>query len=131
MEKKVLTPEEIAFIDNFGYLTFPGLFKDDIDKIITEFESVWINHGGGHDSRPHEGTKRSCIISFIDQSKYLSSLLDDPRIDGILTSLLGEDYNYAGSDGNYYVGNTPWHSDGGFFECKRVIIPEIEQFLHV
>ena len=26
-------------------------------------------------------------------------------------SLLGEDYNYASSDGNYYVGDTKWHSD--------------------
>ena len=42
MKKKVLTPEEIAFIDNFGYLTFPGLFKDDIDKLnkINDFE--WL-----------------------------------------------------------------------------------------
>ncbi len=120
MDKKVLTPEEMAFIENFGYLTFPGLFKDDIDKIIAEFEMVWTNHGGGHDGKPHEGTERSCILPFIDQREYLSSLLDDPRIDGIMTSLLGEDYNYDGSDGNYYVGNTAWHSDGGFFECKRV-----------
>lgn len=121
MEKNLLTPEKMAFIDNFGYLTFPGLFKDEIDKIIAEFEGVWTNHGGGHNSKPHEGTERSCIVPFIDQSEYLSALLDDPRIDGIMTSLLGEDYNYYGSDGNYYVGNTAWHSDGGFFEFKRVV----------
>ncbi len=121
MEKKVLTPEEMAFIENFGYLTFPGLFKNDINKITAEFEGVWTNHGGGHDGKPHEGTARSCITPFIDQSEYLSALIDDPRIDGIMTSLLGEDYNYNGSDGNYYVGNTAWHSDGGFFEFKRVV----------
>ncbi len=121
MKKKALTPEEMAFIENFGYLTFPGLFKNDINKIITEFEAVWTNRGGGHDGKPHEGTARSCITPFIDQSEYLSALIDDPRIDGIMTSLLGEDYNYNGSDGNYYVGNTAWHSDGGFFEFKRVV----------
>ena len=121
MKNKILTPEEMAFIENFGYLTFPGLFKNDINKIITEFEAVWTNRGGGHDGKPHEGTARSCITPFIDQSEYLSALIDDPRIDGIMTSLLGEDYNYNGSDGNYYVGNTAWHSDGGFFEFKRVV----------
>jgi ectoine hydroxylase-related dioxygenase (phytanoyl-CoA dioxygenase family) len=26
--------------------------------------------------------------------------------------VLGPDYNYMGSDGNYYVGDTVWHSDG-------------------
>jgi len=39
-------------------------------------------------------------------------LLDDPRIVGIARDVLGEDFNYAGSDGNYYVGDTRWHSDG-------------------
>ena len=121
MKNKILTPEEMAFIENFGYLTFPGLFNNDINKIITEFEAVWTNRGGGHDGKPHEGTARSCITPFIDQSEYLSALIDDPRIDGIMTSLLGEDYNYNGSDGNYYVGNTAWHSDGGFVEFKRVV----------
>ena len=38
-------------------------------------------------------------------------MIDDPRIDGIFTSLLGADYNYLGSDGNFYVGDTNWHSD--------------------
>ncbi len=120
MENKHLTSEEMAFIKNFGYLTFPGLFKNDIHQIITEFEAIWSSNGGGHNGKLHEGIQRSCIASFIDQSEYLSSLLDDPRIDNMMTSLLGEDYNYTGSDGNYYAGNTPWHSDGGFTEGQRI-----------
>ena len=31
------------------------------------------------------------------------ALLDDPRILGIATTLLGDDFNYTGSDGNYYA----------------------------
>ena len=31
---------------------------------------------------------------------------------GLAYSLLGDDFNYMGSDGNYYVGRHPWHSDG-------------------
>ena len=42
----------------------------------------------------------------------MSALLDDPRILGIAGSLLGDDFNYTASDGNYYVGDTGWHSDG-------------------
>ena len=38
-------------------------------------------------------------------------LIDDPRIAGPVASILGDDYNYAASDGNYYVGDTKWHSD--------------------
>ena len=28
---------------------------------------------------------------------------------GVVTSLLGKDFNYMGSGGNYYVGDTTWH----------------------
>ena len=38
----------------------------------------------------------------------------DPRVNGIFSSLLGDDFQYLGSDGNYYVGDTSWHSDGGW-----------------
>lgn len=111
MNKLQLTPQQIAFIDTFGYLVFPGLLADKIDRIIAEFESTFAVQGGGHNGKPHDGTARSCIVPFIDQNEYLSSLVDDPRVDGIFTSLLGEEYNYLGSDGNFYVGDTNWHSD--------------------
>jgi hypothetical protein len=74
------------------------LFIDGIDRIEV------AQRGGGHDHKPHDGTARSCIVPFIDQSEYLSSLIDDPRLDGIFVSLMGGDYNYIGSDGNFYVG---------------------------
>jgi hypothetical protein len=111
MDKLQLTPQQIAFIDTFGYLVFPGLLADKIDRIIADFESTFAVQGGGHNGKPHDGTARSCIVPFIDQNEYLSSLVDDPRVDGIFSSLLGEDYNYLGSDGNFYVGDTNWHSD--------------------
>ncbi len=111
MTRLQLTSQQSAFMDTFGYLVFPGLLSDRIDRIIDEFEAVFAARGGGHAGRPHDGTARSCILPFIDQSEYLSGLLDDPRVDGIFTSLLGEDYCYLGSDGNFYVGDTGWHSD--------------------
>lgn len=111
MTKLQLTPQQLTFIDTFGYLSFPGLLNDEIEQITNAFEDVFASYGGGHDGKPHDGTARSCIVPFIDQSEVLSNLLDDPRVDGIFTSLLGEDYNYLGSDGNFYVGDTRWHSD--------------------
>jgi hypothetical protein len=106
-----LSDQQLAFYKTFGYLSFPGLLNDRIGKIIDEFEAVFQGRGGGHHGKPHDGTARSCIVPFIDQSAYLSSLLDDPRILAICTSLCGDDFVYTGSDGNYYVGDTGWHSD--------------------
>ncbi|MEO8397386.1 MAG: phytanoyl-CoA dioxygenase family protein [Chloroflexota bacterium] len=111
MEKILLTPQQLAFMDTFGYLSFPGLLNDRIDDILNAFETIWAEHGGGQNGEVHDGTRRSAIVPFIDQSEYLSGLLDDPRINGIFTSLLGDDFNYIGSDGNFYVGDTNWHSD--------------------
>ena len=51
-------------------------------------------------------------MRFPDESEYLSSLLDDPRIHDIAAGILGDDFNYTTGDGNFYVGDTPWHSDG-------------------
>ena len=101
-----LTDHQLRFYETFGFLAFPGLFEDDIEDITDAFEQIWSESGQTHDFE-----KRSSIIPFADRSEYLSRLLEDPRIDGVVSSLLGDDYNYAGSDGNYYVGDTYWHSD--------------------
>ena len=107
-----LTQEQLRFFDTFGFLTFPGLFASEADVIIDRFEKVWADHGGGHFGKPHDRERRSAFIQFIDHDEYLSSLIDDPRLDEMVGSLLGEDYNYTGSDGNFYVGDTRWYSDG-------------------
>ena len=107
-----LTEHEIDRFRTFGYLAFPGHFADEIGDIIDAFEKVWADHGGGHDGRPHDHKHRSALVPFIDRDEYLCSLIDDPRIEGVVASLLGDDFNYTGSDGNFYVGDTQWHSDG-------------------
>ncbi|MCE7984315.1 MAG: hypothetical protein DYG89_24335 [Caldilinea sp. CFX5] len=68
MNKLQLTPQQIAFMDTFGYLVFPGLLSDKIDRIIAEFEDVFATHGGGHNGKPHDGTARSCIVPFMAMS---------------------------------------------------------------
>ena len=101
-----LNDQQLRFYETFGFLKFPELFKDEVGDITDAFEQVWAESG-----RTHDFKKRSMIIPFPDSSEYLSRLLEDPRIDGVVSSILGDDYNYSASDGNYYVGDTNWHSD--------------------
>lgn len=108
----LLTEEQKTFFNTFGYLVLPGLLKDRIAEITAAFEEVFKKHGGGHDGKPHDGKQRSCIVPFPDKHETLAGLLDDPRIHGLAVSLLGDDFNYMASDGNYYTGDTNWHSDG-------------------
>ncbi|MDX1931423.1 MAG: phytanoyl-CoA dioxygenase family protein [Capsulimonadales bacterium] len=119
---KVLSDAELRFFETFGFLGFPSLLSDRIREIQTVFEEVWTSHGGGHHGKPHDGVARSCIVPFIDQDPRLASLIDDPRILAIAQGLCGDDFNYMGSDGNYYVGDTGWHSDGWHPEIRHIKI---------
>ncbi len=107
-----LTPEQIDFFHTFGYIGLPGLMKDRIAEITDAYTEVFTKNGGGHFGKPHDGKTRSCIIPFPDKHPVLAGLLDDPKIHGAAVSLLGDDFNYMASDGNYYAGDTGWHSDG-------------------
>ena len=95
-----LTPEQLKKWDTFGFLSLPGLLADRAQQIIDDFEEVWSEYGGGHDGKPHDFKSRSCIVPFLDSHPGLCSLLDDPRIVGLATGLLGEEFNLMGSDGN-------------------------------
>jgi hypothetical protein len=109
-----LTEQQIDFFETFGFLKFSQLMADRIEWIIHEFTHTFPN------TNSHDGTKRTCVVPFIDQR--MSTLLDDPRLVAIGNSLLGEDFNYMGSDGNYYTGNTGWHRDGSHNKYKHLKI---------
>jgi len=84
-----LSKPQLNRFNTFGYLSLPGLMSNCIQKIIDAFEEVWAERGGGHHGQSHDGKRRSCIVPFIDQHERLCAL-----------------------DGNYYAGDTNWHSDG-------------------
>jgi len=102
-----LTAQQIHFFETFGYLHFPGLLKAEIDWITEDFEAIFAASG-----QVHDGSQRSCIVPFIDQHERLCTLLDHPKVDGLIAGILGDDFNYIGGDGNFYTGDTRWHSDG-------------------
>ena len=60
-------------------------------------------------------------------SEYLSSFLDDPRIHDIAASICGEDFNYTSGDGNFYAGDSNWHSDG--YDGSRLMSIKIAFYL--
>ena len=102
-----LTDKQKRHYQTFGYLVLPGLLMDDIDWITAEFEAVFQER-----SIDHDGSQRSCIVPFIDQRERFCTLLDHPHIAGLIAGLIGKKFNYLGGDGNFYTGDTDWHSDG-------------------
>ena len=110
-----VTEQQKRFFETFGYLKFPGLVQDDLGSITAEFEAVFQQL-----QIQHDGTKHSGSGHFVDQRAGLCALLDNPNILAAASGLLGDDFNYLGSDGNYYVGDTLWHPDGTHYLGKYV-----------
>lgn len=121
MPLQQLTEQQLKFFNTFGFLHLKGWLDAEIEQITAGFERVFGEHGGGHHGQQHSGDARSCIVPFIDKDAFLRTLLDNPRIEGLAADLLGDDFNYMSSDGNYYVGDTNWHSDGRFDAQHRFV----------
>jgi hypothetical protein len=118
----MLTDRQSRFFDTFGFLHLPGLIGDSIDWIVAEFEEIFARRIEDGELAGHDGTRRTSVVPFIDQSEKLCTLLDHPVIHGLAASLLGEDFNYLAGDGHFYVGDTPWHSDGWNPEVRYIKI---------
>jgi len=110
----LLSPQQIHFFETFGFLKLPGLFADDIDEIIGGFEDLF-----GNQDQPvwetkealHGDERRVIIPGFIEQSPRLAPLQYDPRVVGIVQSLVGREYKWASSDGNLFYCESYWHPD--------------------
>jgi ectoine hydroxylase-related dioxygenase (phytanoyl-CoA dioxygenase family) len=101
--------QQKSFFETFGFLRLPGLIQKEVAEVISEFEAVFPQNGLSHD-----GTKRTFVIQFVDQRAGLCALLDHPAILEVVGNLLGPDFNYVSSDGNYYTGDTTWHRDSNY-----------------
>lgn len=109
-----LTQEQIQFFNVFGYLVFPGLFKEEAKEISHAFNRVVERHSHeitNHFHEAHYENRRKIIYRFIEKDPYLLELIGDTRIQGIGKGLVGENFNYTGGDGNVFTGDTIWHRD--------------------
>jgi hypothetical protein len=107
-----LTDAQIHHFRTFGYLMLPQLFSaEEMVWITEEFETAIQTYGGG---KQHDGSARTMLGAPIERTEKLCTLLDDARIVGLLSGILGEDFNYCSGDGNYYSGDTGWHPDGNW-----------------
>ena len=114
----MLSNEQISFFDTFGYLVLPGLFSaEEMAVIDREFEDVMAEDRAG---QAYRGDKRHAVTACAEMRPALRSVIGDDRIYGAVEDLLGTDLIWLGSDGNYYTGDTAWHSDGTVMDMGRI-----------
>jgi len=106
----MLTQQQIAHFETFGFVVLRGLFSpSEMEPVGEGFEHIMRQDRGGH---AYSGERQS-LEPFAELQPSLTRLADDDRIYGPIEELLGPGFVWEGSDGNHYVGDTWWHPDKG------------------
>jgi hypothetical protein len=109
-----LSPQQVAYFETFGFIRLRGLFANDIEGITVAFERVFEDEQNErmetYDAL-HGEERRLIVPVFIDRHEKLRQLRNDPRVQGIVQGLIGDNYEYAESDGSLFWCESSWHPD--------------------
>lgn len=125
MSQPVITNQQKTFFDVFGYLVFPGLFKDRMPVVTQAFDAMFRDNE--KDVVPwqhvvHGDKPRFIMPGITTRSPVLKSLAEDPVLQSIVDGVLGQPNQLIGTDGNIYECGTRWHTDitGLPYNCRNV-----------
>jgi ectoine hydroxylase-related dioxygenase (phytanoyl-CoA dioxygenase family) len=115
----VLTGQQVAFFEAFGFLHVPGMFADEAEAMSSAFDEVFattdqvfpLPPNEHHRERPGSDHTRLIVPAIVDKHPTLAPLRHDPRVVGIAETLLGPDPVYKESDGNLFDCDLTWHID--------------------
>ena len=105
----MLTADQKAHFATFGFLTVRKAFSaGEMEEIIADAETVWGKDREGRASRE----RGQHITKFVEQGQALIRMVNDDRIAGAVEDLIGPDFLWAGSEGNWTVKSSHgWHND--------------------
>jgi hypothetical protein len=112
----MITDDQIAFFKAFGFLFLPGLLKPDEMDAVGEHFDHWLE--AEREGAPFPGETRQSLYAIAELEPLFTELVVDDRIYGTVEALLGEGFQWLGSEGNLYVGDTMWHPDGTRLEFR-------------
>lgn len=103
-----LSEQQILFFNTFGFLVFrQHLSAEELERLNPEFNAAidaLVPPSG-------KSTERVGRLFLDADTPLLSALGDDPRFADIAEQVLEQAAICIGIAGNYYVGDTRWHSD--------------------
>ena len=117
----MLTAEQIAHFETFGFLVLRGLFSAaEVSSIKRDYDAVWNEAAGG---QPWSGDRTETQQPFCERRTSLTRLAEDDRIYGAAEQLLGPNVIWGGSSAARYVGDSGWHADDfdSLLESYRMI----------
>ncbi len=109
-----LSTQQIDYFQTFGFIKLENIFATEIDWISQRFDNLFAHRSEQVIDWVHEAHYnkiRKVLMQFIENDSELVNLVDHPVVDGIFSSLLGNDYLYRTSEGNIFSSDTYWHTD--------------------
>lgn len=107
----MLTADQRAHYDTFGFLLLPSAFSaDEMVEITAAAEAIWDNE---HAPLHNEEVR---VTYFFERSPRLTSLVTEDRIYPVIEQLVGANPIWVGSEGN--ISNrrrVNWHSDRKYY----------------
>ena len=103
----MLTAEQKAHWDTFGFLMLRQLFAPDEVKVLREAATEVVNQQGGSNAFTRE--PGFSMGTFMERHPALAHWVDDDRVYDIPETLLGPDFFLIHTGGAVYRGATPWH----------------------
>ena len=103
----MLTPEQIAHFETFGFLILRQVFtRDEADEIKRNAQEIFEEDRGG---KPFSGEESEYVQPFFERKPFLTQIVDDDRIYDIGVDLLRPDFILDQTEGRFRVGETAWH----------------------
>ena len=111
----MVTPQQKAFFDTFGYIRIPKQFSsDEMEALSREVDKLLEEHRGGG---PPSGHEMEVVEDIVEQGEVMTRMLVDDRIFGTVEALLGPRFIWNGSGGSLNFTpptrrrEVPWHTD--------------------
>ena len=111
----MVTPQQKAFFDTFGYIRIPKQFSaEEMEALSREVDKLFEEQRGGGESPPG---KEQGVNDIIEKGEVMTRMLVDDRIFGAVEGLLGPGFIWNGSGGSLdFTPPTrrreiPWHTD--------------------
>ena len=112
----MISEEQIAYFRVFGFLFLPQTFsQEEMKSVSGRFDELLDGERSG---APFPGESRQSLYGIAELDPLFTNLVADDRIYDTVESLLGEGFLWLCSEGNLYVGDTDWHSDGSRLDCR-------------
>lgn len=115
----MLTNNQIQLFHTFGFLVLRQLFlADEIATMKREADDIMAEARQG---KPFDPAQLEQVQPFFERRPFLSQLVNDDRVYALGEGLVGPDFLLDGTEGNYYVGDTPWHGSVGQYTLLQEI----------